>query len=203
MPTEASPSPLRPGSIMQQLDLYNCLIEVTRCDDEDTKSALFSLSCYLTDPTGTHQDGKLDCNKLSYKNFEEDISGHFKYDPENDEIRWDNKSSFQSDTNASGSQAKVFVVKSHNSWVTALLAMQSAAHQASSGSHSISAVGPIAMTARFIIVRSDYESQNDPDYSDSAQSDHSSTSGEDNKSENHDSSDCQSENDDSVKSESD
>lgn len=137
-----------------QLKLQDCLIEVTRFDDDETKSALFSLNCYLTPGSSIHQGATFDCHMVSYSMFENDVRAHFNYNPDRDEIRWDNKSSFQLKSKDAGSAAKVFIVKSHNSWVTALLAMQSAHGQQASTESSSGAI-PLEVSARFSIMRAD------------------------------------------------
>jgi len=142
----------------QSLKLYDCLIEVTRAGTSATKSALFWLSCYLRNTTGLNKDGVLDCSLLSYTRFQFDLIAHFNYDPDTDEIRWENKISQSEEVKAKNKSSTCitsFAVLSHNSWVTALLTMQSANFSNQSQSSGPGSKSPSVTAATFTIVRKD------------------------------------------------
>jgi hypothetical protein len=138
----------------QSLKLYDCLIEVTRAGTH--QAALFWLSAYLRKTTGLNQDGMVKCSLLSYSRFQNDIHTHFNYDADIDEIQWENTTSLSGKVkseNESGPSNPTFTVLSHNSWVTALLAMQSMKFSAQSPVPGVRAKSPCATAVTFTIVR--------------------------------------------------
>jgi hypothetical protein len=140
------------AQVAQSLKLYDCLIKVTRAGAK--KTALFWLSCYLKNASGLHKDGILECPLLSYTKFQFDLIAHFNYDPDKDELRWENKASQGVMVkNVADGCTSSFAVLSHNSWVTALLAMQSVKFANQSEASGAGSKSPSMTAATFTIVR--------------------------------------------------
>ncbi|KAJ5950357.1 uncharacterized protein N7479_008770 [Penicillium vulpinum] len=138
------PPPYRP----RELKMHDCLIEVTRL--EGSQSAVFWLGGYLNAETHINQDGTFDPSMLSFDDFEQDLFDHLSYDARENDIRWDHKTHAQARTKSN--EIPAFMVRSYNTWVAALIAMQHASSdQANLGSQATSASSPI-MTAHFTIV---------------------------------------------------
>ncbi|KAJ6143807.1 hypothetical protein N7471_003260 [Penicillium samsonianum] len=141
--------PVPPHNRARELKMHDCLIEVTRL--EGGQSAVFWLGGYLDNETRINPDGTFDPTRLDYEEFETDLMEHLNYDSHEDEIRWDHNSALQSRTNPD--EPPAFSVRTYNTWVAALLAMQhSSSGRVGSGSQSSSTAGSTIMTARFTIV---------------------------------------------------
>ena len=109
------------------LKLYDCLVKVTHADAGT--SVMLWLSCYLKNESGLQKDGSLQCAVLSFTRFCYDLETHFDYSPQRHEIRWENnctdfKAEDGSKSTGTKPHAASFVVQTHNSWVTALMIMQ-------------------------------------------------------------------------------
>ena len=129
--------------------MHDCLIEVTRF--ENGQSANFWLGGYLNNETRINTDGTFDHNMLSYDDFEQDLMDHLGFDAHEERLRWDYKSPFHPRASPGGPPA--FSVKSYNTWVAALLAMQHASSaQVNSGAQSTSTASSPIMTVYFDIM---------------------------------------------------
>ncbi|CAI7573118.1 unnamed protein product [Penicillium viridicatum] len=142
-------APLPPRNSTRELKIHDCLIEVTRFSDG--QSATFWLGGYLNKETPINTDGTLNPNMLSYDDFEQDLMDHLGFDAYEENLRWDYKSPFPPRASPDGYPA--FLVRSYNTWVAALLAMQHASSaQVNSGAQSTSTASSPIMTVYFDIV---------------------------------------------------
>ncbi|KAJ5956747.1 hypothetical protein N7501_011026 [Penicillium viridicatum] len=154
-------APLPPRNSTRELKMHDCLIEVTRFSDGQSatlwlggylgQSATLWLGGYLNNETRINTDGTLDPNMLSYDDFEQDLMDHLGFDAYEENLRWDYKSPFPPRASPGGHPA--FLVRSYNTWVAALLAMQHASSaQVNSGVQSTSTASSPIMTVYFDIV---------------------------------------------------
>jgi hypothetical protein len=153
MSTETIPtsSPQLHGS---QPFLNDCLIQVR--DSEDTKTALFWLRSYLSDPADLHENIEIDARKLSYSKFEADLTAHFGYDSSRDEIAWESKNYHtrphpraHRDSFSRSLTEDYSVVYDFDSWVNAVHTMG----QPSLVSITASDACPVKTMAYFTVVR--------------------------------------------------
>ncbi|KAJ6181114.1 hypothetical protein N7519_011575 [Penicillium mononematosum] len=134
----------------RELKMHDCLIEVT--NRESGQSAVFWLGGYVRSEMRINPDGRLDPAKLSYEAFEHDLMDHFDYDSDEEELRWDRTSAFKSA--GYPGESSVFLVRTYNTWVAALLAMEKASlGRVNSDAQPASTVVSTTITARLTIVR--------------------------------------------------
>ncbi|KAJ5480352.1 hypothetical protein N7530_005861 [Penicillium desertorum] len=138
-----------PHDCPRELKLHDCLIEVTARGNG--RSTVFWLGGYAENEMGINPGGTFDPAMLNYNAFIDDLVDHLNYEPDTDELRWKRNSAF----NSAGYpvESSVFSVRTHNSWVAALLAMQNASPgRVNSGAQPTSTASSTTTTARFTIV---------------------------------------------------
>ncbi|KGO46187.1 hypothetical protein PEX1_087480 [Penicillium expansum] len=141
--------PVLPSTSPRELKMHDCLIEVTRFEGD--QSAVFWLGGYLDDKTRINADGTFDHTMLSYDDFEQDLMDHLSYDSHEDDLRWDHNSPSQPRVNSE--EPPAYSVRTYNTWVAALFAMQYACSGlVNSGVQPTATASSPIMTARFTIV---------------------------------------------------
>ncbi|OQE83639.1 hypothetical protein PENNAL_c0031G00734 [Penicillium nalgiovense] len=143
-----------PQNRPRELKVHDCLIEVTA--RESGRSAVFWLRGYARNEMRINPDGTFDPAILSYEAFKQDLIEHLDYDPDEDELRWDRTSAFKSA--GYPGESSDFLVRTYNTWVAALLAIQNASPgRVNSGAQPTTTAVSTIITARFTIVEKDDE----------------------------------------------